>query len=771
MSKAKWLFVACSVLLLLFVGYAENTAQRGPGKGKGKGGAGPGGGGPGGGPGRGADRFRFADLNIEDLRPEGRFEVLNLLPTAADQPRIGITDTMAYRLADYDADSNTASFVAVDLTNGQLSSREVRLGNDAPKFQGMPRMSFDGGSHVVLSQQAATVFVDINNSRARTAAGFDSSIPVVAGPPPRRRGQGGGRDRWPGSARDDASIPAQAYRVHGGANGQYALSMLQTYDRDRRLFTSSNGVLHSQAGRSVNLTWNHEDLGVPPRGRDAVFAVTGDQIIVMVTRPKEPGNSDSWLRVSFLIFDMRGALKEVQEVPGNFSSRTANNYFLSPDGRFFVAHPEDGIHMAVYERGTWERVLRTDFNDPCIGFAPEGNIGVFLANESPERAAIKAIRLTDQQELWKTTVSHERARGNGEQRPFTAVAPGAVAVASTFGIIAGRSTPNAEFLYTADAVDFEPLAIAYDEAGRQVAVLARDRMFVIDARTRTETHSVSFETALPEGVIGEFIAFDPRGRKVMACARNQGVWVFDLASGQIETTLPAVPGTWARPMPDLSGVVYSRLSSEGGDTMLQPVDGKPATRVYACQNPDVQAVCLWISARGDEFLIVERGAGPGNLFLIDNRGRKSVEYSVADEDGRIVGDNAITAFVTRRKQVVMISEASMFNRTGINCTIISPDSGRGVESTFTCVVVTDELPGRSTYGETAASPFFSQAHGGDERVARFACPAGVLEIDIGRQQFTLHAWSRSPSGLAAVNTRAREFFVAGGAGLTSYKMK
>ncbi|MCA8946577.1 MAG: hypothetical protein KDB29_10155, partial [Planctomycetes bacterium] len=84
---------------------------------------------------------------------------------------------------------------------------------------------------------------------------------------------------------------------------------------------------------------------------------------------------------------------------------------------------------------------------------------------------------------------------------------------------------------------------------------------------------------------------------------------------------------------------------------------------------------------------------------------------------------------------------------------------------------TEELPGRSTYGQTAASPFFGGLYAGDERNCKFACPAGVLDVDVGKNAITLYAWSRSPSGLAAVNPKGKEFFVAGGAGLKIYKVK
>jgi hypothetical protein len=804
MLKTFWLYGASVLLLALVCVYEEIEAQqggrdprRGPGPGAGRDPRGPGGGGPGGGagrdprgpgggrdprgPGGGRDRpgvpggpgnpaFRFQDLNIEDLRPEGRYEVISLIPTINDQPRIGLAGNLAYRLADYEPETNTLTFATVNLEDGQLASRDIRLPGDAPKFNGMPRVSYDSGSHAVISQQAAVVFVDVANGRTRVASGFDSSVPVAEGPPRRRRGGGrGGPGGWP-DLRDDTNVPDRAYRVYGGADGAHALSMLQVYDRNNREFTGRDGVLHSASGRSVSLSWSHREHGVPPRGRDAVFAVTGDEIIVMALRPKDPGNSESWLQVNFLVFNARnGSLKEVQEVPGNFSSRNRNHFYLSPCGDYFVAHPEDGIHMAMYRRGTWESMFRTSYNDPVVGFAPEGGIVVLLENLSSQRAALKAMRLSDQEVLWQSSLPHDQARGNDDRRPFTAVGPGASMVASVQGVIAGKQSDSLEFVYTAEAVDFEPLAMTYDSNGRSVAVLARDRVFVLDARTREETASIPFEEPLPEGAVGEFISFDPRARKVLACVRGHGAWLMDVSTQSIEHTLPAIPGNWARAMPDLSSVIYSQPSNQGGHIMLQPVNGGEATRLYENQSSGVQAVCLWVSERGDEFLVVERGGGAGRLYLVNARGEKVVEYPVQEADSRVVGDNALTAFVTRRRQVVMISEASLMARTGINCTVISPDSG--VESTFTCLVVTDELPGSSTYGQTSASPFFGGLHSGDERTARFACPAGMLEIDISRQRFTLYAWSRSPQGLAAVNPRGREFFVAGASGLTSYRVR
>jgi hypothetical protein len=797
MLKTWWLYGASVLLLALVCVYEEIEAQqggrdprRGPGAGRDPRGPGGGGGrdprGPGAGrdprgPGGGRDRpggpggagnpaFRFQDLNIEDLRPEGRYEVISLIPTLSDQPRIGIAGKLAYRLADYDPDSGTLTFATVNLEDGQVTSKDIRLPGDAPKFNGMPRVAFDGGSHAVISQQAAVVFVDVASGRSRVASGFDSSVPVVEGPPRRRRGGGrGSPGGWP-SLRDDVNVPDRAYRVYGGADGAHALSILQVYDRSSREFTGSNGVLHSATGRAVNLSWNHRQHGVPPRGRDAVFAVTSDEIIVMALRPKDPGNSESWLQVNFLVFNARnGNLKEVQEVPGNFSSRNRNHFYLSPCGDYFVAHPDDGIHMAMYRRGTWESMFRTNYNDPVVGFAPEGGIVVLLENVSPQRAGLKAVRLSDQEELWQTSMPHDQARGNEERRPFSAVGPGAGMVASVQGIIAGKTADSPEFIYTAEAVDFDPLAMTYDNSGRHVAVLARDRVFILDARSREETASIAFEDPLPEGAVGEFISFDARARKVLACVRGYGAWLIDIASQTIEQTLPTVSGTWVRALPDLSAVVYSRPSSEGGHIMLQPVDGSDATQLYANESSGVQAVCLWISDRGDEFLVVERGGGAGRLYLINARGEKVVEYPVEDADSRVVGDNALTAFVTRRRQVVMISEATLLTRTGINCTVISADSG--VESSFTCLVVPDELPGSSTYGQTSASPFFGGLHSGDERTAQFACPAGMLEVDISRQRFTLYAWSRAPQGLAAVNPRGREFFVAGATGLTSYRVR
>jgi hypothetical protein len=313
--------------------------------------------------------------------------------------------------------------------------------------------------------------------------------------------------------------------------------------------------------------------------------------------------------------------------------------------------------------------------------------------------------------------------------------------------------------------------MAYDSNGRNVAALALDRVFVIDARSREETHSISFEKQLPNGSLGEFVAFDSKSQKILACVRNQGAWLIDLGTQKIETKLPSIPGTWARPLPDLSGIIYTAPKDQGGNVMLQKMDGSEPTRLYRCEYKDTLAICLWVHEKGNEFLITERDVGEGKLFLINEKGDKTVEYGVSEVDTTYTGDKCITAFVSKSKQAVLINEVNQWGYTGINCSVINPTGTEPVDSLMTGVFKTEELPGKSTYGLTSASPFFGAQHWGNEKVCRFACPAGVLEADIGKGQFTLYAWSRKPSGIAAINPKGREFFVAGSVGLTTYKLK
>lgn len=754
MSRTKWIFFVACMLLSIIAAGSHNLAQQGKGKGRG----------PGPQPWRkgGKGDARLPQLQIEDLKPEGVYEVVNLLPRPGDQPRIGLTDKIAYRLTSYEPEAHTLKFAIVDLNTGILNSKEIRLPSDCPKFQGMPRMATDGGSHAVISQQAATVFVDVEGGRVRVAAGFDSKIALPSAAVPRRE-----RPReW---ERHREPLPTSGYRVHGGAGGAYALSVLLDWDNSAKRYRGKGAVLHSASGSTISVGWTHDRHGIPPRDRDAVFAVTKDEIIVLTTSPK---TEDGAHELHCLVFDSKGALKEVQTAEGEWHGSNAARYAISPCGGYVLAQPaREGFASHVMVRGTWERKYRTDYNDACVGFAPEGGIGVFIENLTPQRAALKAIKLDSGETLWATSLPHAEVEGLGEARPFSAVSAGAAAVATRHGIIAGKDSENAEYVYTAKVADFEPLSMSYDSAGKLVAVLALDRVFVLDARSREEIHSVALESPLPAGTLGEFITFDSRSRKLLACARDRGAWLIDFAEGVIEKTLPPVPGTWARALPDLSGVVYSLPAAEGGNVMVRKLDADEPERLYRCEYRDAQAVCLWIGERGNEFLVAERNVGEGRLFLVNDKGEKLLTYNVSDVDTTYVGDNAVAAFVTRRKQAVLINEVSRWGYTGINCTVISSGAGEPVESMFTAVFRTEDLPGRSTYGSTAASPFFGGLHFGDERLARFACPAGALEADIAKGTFKLYAWSRAPQGLAAVNPKAREFFVAGATGLTTYRMR
>jgi hypothetical protein len=757
MSRMKWVAFAVCVLLAIVAAAGQGIAQQGKG----------GKGGKGGGPqpwrkGGGKGDMRLPQLQIEDAVTEGVYRVMNLLPATGEQPRLGLTDTMGYRLVGYEAEAHSLVFATVNLSTGALGSQTIRLPSEAPAFRGMPRMAADGGQHAVISQQAATLFVDVAAGRVRVAAGFDSEAPLPVTEQPRRDRRDWRRD----FDRARTSQQESGYRIHGGAGGAHALAVNVSWSANSRQYTGSGATLHFAAGRSVSLSWSHSRYGVPPAHRDAVFAVTGDEIIVLTSNPQgEEGHE-----LHCLVFDTRGNLKEAQTAPGRWQGDAAPRFALSPDGRHIVARPAASMSGYVYRRGVWEAGYKTDYTDPFIGFAPEGGIGVFLENLSPQRAALKAVNLESGEAAWATSVRHADAERLGDERPFSCVGPKAAAVASRFGIIAGEDSEEARFLYTAKVADFEPLSITYDQAGRLVAVLALDRVFVVDARTRNELHSIPFEEPLPAGSLGEFIVFDARSRKLLCCVRDRGVWLIDLASNSIETTLPPLPGNWARALPDLSGVVFSQPAPEGGNIMIQKLNGEPS-RLYRCEFRDTQAVCLWISDRGNEFLVTERNVGTGRLFLINDKGDTVVDYNVADVDTMYVGDNTVTAFVTRRRQAVLINEISRWGFTGVNCIVINPGQGDPVDSLFSAVFRSEDLPGRSTYGSTAAAPFFGGLHFGDEKLCRFACPAGVLEADIARNRFTLHAWSRQPKGLAAVNPKGRDFFVAGEIGLTTYRLK
>lgn len=764
MKRTIWLLAIAASLALLAQPSAID-AQRGPGKGKGPGNGNPNGGNANKAWGKNAQKQKLPELQIEDLKADGEYSVYNLLPTQGEQPRIGVTADKAYRLISYDVASSTLKFVTLDLISGSLGSNIVKLPNDVPDLGDDPRMAFDGGEYCVISNQAATLFVEPFKGKVKVAAGIDSSI-AKGEPQPADNKKNRGKDK------DKDNTPAEQYNIHGGPGGKFALSVLVKYDKASKNYTSEGATLHFADDKSVELHWDHAKYGIPPKNRDAVCAVTDTEIVVLVTNPRTPGAFSSACSLSTLVFDRKGSLKEAQTDPQPYAGNNAPRFSLSPDGQYFVAHPEDGMHPFVMKRGSWERGYKTDYYDACVGFAPEGKIGVFLENKTPQRAALKGIELATGKELWATSVTHDEAGGDGDKEPFTSIGPGATVIATQFGIISGETSEEPVWLYHAKAVDFQPLCMSYDDSGKKVAVLALDRVFVLDAKSREEINSIAFETPLADGALGEFVTFDDKGKKILACARNKGVWLIDLATNTIEKSLPPVSGTWARAMPDFSGVIYSQPKEEGGNVMLQKLDGTDATRIYRCEYKETLAVCFWINDKGDEFLIAEREVGEGSLFLVDEKGEKKVTYNVTDADTMYVGDNAVTAFVSKRKQVVLINEINKWGYTGINCTVIGPeDSGEAIETSFSAVFKSEELPGRSTYGATAASPFFGGLYAGDERNCKFACPAGVLEVDVGKNAMTLHAWSRSPTGLAAINPKGKEFFVAGNTGLKIYKIK
>lgn len=757
MSRTRWALFALVVVLSIVAAGSQSLAQRNKGKGKG-------GGPPGPAPWKkgGKGDANRPPLKIEDVKPEGVYEVFNLLPNKNDQPRIGVTDKIAYRLASYDPPSHTLKFVVLDIATNALSSKSIKLPTECPSFNGMPRMAYDSGEFCVISQQAATVFVDVASGKVKFAAGFDAAVPQEA-PKPKGREKGWPKDR-------EADVAASSYRVHGSPGGRYALSVRVDYDSKAKSYTSNGATLHGMDIKSIPLSWDHNQYGIPPGKRDGVFAVTDDEIIVLVTRPKSPGSFSSAHELSCLVFDRKGTAKQVQTSTENWHGGNAPRATISPCGQYIVAHPEDGLHRFVIKRGTWERGYKTDYHDACIGFAPSGGVGVFIENKSPQRAALKAIKLDTGEALWETSALHDEVQGEGDDEPFLSVGPGAIVVAAKWGIFSGATSETPTLLYAAQAIDFVPLAMSYDEGGKLVAVLATDRIFVLDAKSRNEVMNVQLPKALPANALGEFISFDSKAKKLLACARNQGAWLVDIATAKLEATLPAVPGTFARALPDLSGVIYSQPKDQGGNVMIQKVDGSEAQRLYRCEYKDTQAVCLWVDDKGKEFLVAEREVGEGKLFLINEKGEKTLEYNVADADTNYTGDKSVAAFVTKKKEAVLINETSGWGYTGINCSVIFPGES-GIDTIFTAVFKSEDLPGRSTYGATAASPFFGQAHWGDINVARFACPAGVLEADIAKGVFTLYAWSRAPQGLTAVNPKGKEFFVAGTGGLTTYKLK
>ena len=196
MRNSMWLAGAV-VLAALFALPALIEAQRGPGKGKNGGGNSGGNNGKGNGNspwGKNAPKQNsFPPLVIEDVKPDGVYEVYNLLPTNSDQPRLGVTADKAYRLIGYTKETRSLKFVTLDMISGAVGTKDVKLPTDTPDISESPTMSADGGQYCVISEQAATIFVDPFKGKAKVATGFDSSVPVNALPVPekgKRRGGG-----------------------------------------------------------------------------------------------------------------------------------------------------------------------------------------------------------------------------------------------------------------------------------------------------------------------------------------------------------------------------------------------------------------------------------------------------------------------------------------------------------------------------------------------------------------------------------------------------
>ncbi|MBK9975777.1 MAG: hypothetical protein IPP14_13485 [Planctomycetes bacterium] len=773
--------MGCLLLLTMLFGPGLVLAQRGPGGGKGpgggQGGKGPGGGNgnnggqpgqPGGGNwGKNAGKVTLPQLEIEDVKVEGAYEVAEMFSNGGNQPRIGVTDEYCYRLAGYEVDGHALKFAFYEFKTAQLRTLTVKLPKECPAFtDDIPRMAFDCGQWAVICYQAMTLFVEPKTGKCKLAAGIDKDVPVKE---VKAKEKGPGRDK----EKDKDKQPAANYRVHSGMGGKYALSVLTKYDANGKNLTGADATLFSAEGKQLNLKWAHSQFGVPPKDREAVFAVTEKEVVVLCTRPRSAGSVSGPCEMSCLVFDAaKGDLKEVQTSPDDWGGNTQNRFTLSPDGGFIVASPIDGIDRVMVKRGSWERVYKTQYNDACVGFAPEGNIGVFLENKTPQRAALKAFELSTMKELWATTVAHDEAMGELDDEPFYSVSNGAKAVANKYGIIAGKSGDWPELLYKASAIEFVPLAMSYDAAGKRVAVLTLDRVFVLDAKTREELASIPFEKPMSKGVLGEFVAFNEKGDKLMACVRSKGAWLIDVATAKVVASLPAVPGTWSRPMPDFSGVVYSQPKEDGGNVMLQAFAGGDPKQVYRCDYKDAQAVCLWIGDKCDEFLVTERLVGEGSLKLIDEKAKVIVAYNVAEIDPMYVGDTCVTAFVNKKHEAVLVNEVNKWSYTGVNFCVVSPAAGGDpISKNFSAVFKSEELPGSSTYGTTAAAPFFGGRYWGDENACAFACPAGVISVNVAKSQIKLYAWSRQPKGLAAINPKLKEFFVAGNTGLTTFKFK
>ncbi|MHC4842101.1 MAG: hypothetical protein ACYTDT_14295 [Planctomycetota bacterium] len=743
MRKLLSLAAIIAAVGLFVVPYADTEAQRRPGGGKGgKGGGkggnngpkwpkpGQGGGLPGGIPDNPEDwgklLKRLPSLKIEDVKPDGVLEVYSLLPTSGSQPRLGVSTEIAYRMVDYSVIDKSLKFVVLDLKKGEIETKTIKLPKGAPEFKEMPLMSYDGGKHAVVSHQAAVMFVDVKSGKVRVSTGFDESMATEEAPAPRKKGKKG-----------------------------------------KKTYTGNGAIVHSADGKKINLSWDHGMYGLPPADRDAVFAVTEDEVVVLTVKPQDGASSSGAHDLSCIVFDHSGIAKEVQKSPEPFAGSTAKRFGLSPDGQYIVAHMEKSMHQNILRRGSWDEGYKTSYHDPLVGFIPDQQVAVFLENDTPEMASLKAINLASGEVVWKNSLPHEDVRGDGEMEPFTAISAGGQFIAAQWGIFKGQAGTELDFVYKEKAADFVPLSIAYDQKGKSVGVLTCDRIVVFDAKSHKELNSIALPKQLPERSLGEFISFDKKGTQLMACARNLGAWLIDLKENKIIKELKDIDGTWVRALPDFSGVVYSQSAANGGNVMLHKFD-KDSEQFYDRQVDGAQAVCLWIGEKSKKYLVAERGAETPKVSLISEKGKAIQEYEVGGAMSMLVGDKAVTGFVTKKNEAVLINEVSVDRYTGVNCTILN-DSG--IKQTFSATFKTEELPGSSTYGDTAASPFFGIRHGGSEKSAYFACPAGVLHVDVSKSGFTLHAWSRSPKGLAAVSPKGKEFFVAGAKGLTTYKIK
>jgi len=710
-------------------------------------------------------------LQINDVKPDGEIGLASLLPASGEQMRLGVTESMAYRLVSYSQTSHSFRFATLDFASQKQSQFDVPLPKSVKPFNLAPRVCFGGSETCVVSQQAQVCFVSLKDKKVVVVGDIDSKAPLKEAAPTvkGRKGKGAGA----GKGVEAGPPTGGEYRVHGLAGGSYALAMLRNYDGKNKKWISSDATLYSSAGKAVTLKFNHNEHGVPPRNKDSVFGIKGEEAYLLTVRPQKAGNFKAETEIRVLVFDLKtGALKEAQTCPDVWGGEDADTFMMTPTGDFFVAQPWGKYDRFVTAPGTWKQGYKTDYYDACVGFTPDGATGLFLGNNTPQRAFLSAISLADGKEVWKTTVTHEQAQGNAEDEPFTSVCAQAKAVVTHFGVISGKTADEAEFIFKGEAVSFEPLAMTYDQAGKQIAVLATDRVFVLDAKSHSETRSISFEKALNKGAQAECINFNKAGDKLLACVKNAGVWLFDLSAGNVIATLPAVGGDHVRALPDLSGVLFTQPAAEGGNLMLQAFGQDKPTRFYRAEYEEVQAICLWNDEKGESFLVTERGMGEGNLFLVNKKGEKTDVYSVKEIEARLVGDSAVTAFVAKNKTCVLINDIDM-GGTLLNCTVIAPtkDDPDPVAASFQVTVKTEELGGRSTYGATGASPYFAGVWVGDDKSAYLACPAGVLTVDTGKASFTLTCWNRKPAGVVAVNPRSKEFFVAGSTGMSVYKLK